>query len=81
MARGSFHMDELSERKQGRQQQPANMKLAQALNPRAAHGNTLVMRSSPEFLREPSSYGQRYRPQGQPVVADVLGRLASPVER
>jgi hypothetical protein len=29
-----------------RQQQPANMKLAQALNPRATHGNTLVMRSS-----------------------------------
>ena len=28
------------------QQQPANMKLARALNPRAKHGNTLVMRSS-----------------------------------
>jgi hypothetical protein len=31
------------------QQQPANMKLVQALNPRAAHGNTLVMRSSPSW--------------------------------
>ena len=29
-----------------RQQQPANTKLARALNPRATHGNTLVMRSS-----------------------------------
>ena len=29
-----------------RQQQPANMKLARALNPRATHENTLVMRSS-----------------------------------
>jgi hypothetical protein len=28
------------------QQQPANMKLAQALNPRATHGNTLVMHRS-----------------------------------
>ena len=28
------------------QQQPANMKLARALNPRATHGNTLVMRRS-----------------------------------
>jgi len=28
------------------QEQPANMKLARALNPRATHGNTLVMRSS-----------------------------------
>jgi hypothetical protein len=28
------------------QQQPTNMKLAQALNPRATHENTLVMRSS-----------------------------------
>jgi len=29
-----------------RQQQPANMKLARALNPRATHGDTLVMCSS-----------------------------------
>jgi hypothetical protein len=28
------------------QQQPANMKLGQALNSRATHGDTLVMRSS-----------------------------------
>ena len=28
------------------QQQPANMKLGRALNPRATHGNTLVMRRS-----------------------------------
>ena len=28
------------------QQQPVNLKLAQALRPRATHGNTLVMRRS-----------------------------------
>jgi hypothetical protein len=45
----------------GRQQQPANMKLGRALNPRATHENTLVMRSSlggaelPTVVRDSSS--------------------------
>ena len=71
------------------QQHPANMKLGRALNPRATHGNTLVMRSSldddedqgaevPAVVRDP---GRRARcVPDRPVSAGKLRSLpGSPI--
>jgi hypothetical protein len=42
-----------------RHQQPANMKLAEASDPQATHGNTLVMRSSLDGDEDQGTEGQQ----------------------
>src|SRR5215471_18103757 len=54
------------------QQLPANMKLTQPLNPRATHGNTLVMRSPRRSQGRLRSAGVRLKP-GLSLRADAGG--------